>query len=223
MRRTYGPRAPTTIEAYELLAELYTSTALSYQAKAEKEKTGPLAIEYFKKALAVHEDILRLVVHEHGEDEDSDEEDTTASLLEAHGISVNGSVNGHNAQIEQDESSIDRAALALRHLHLMKLAYQRLGSWPKSYKEYEKLNAEVFRTFGAEEEWKGVQGVEKWNAKEFGAGKAESNDGAFEGVESWAFVGENDFVGKEVGQETGVTSIAAVGPRKLEVRKPIRG
>ena len=66
MRRAHGPRAPVTIETYELLAQLYTSTGLAYQSRASSEKTGPLAQEYFKKAVAVHEDILRLMVHNHG-------------------------------------------------------------------------------------------------------------------------------------------------------------
>ena len=185
MRRAHGPRAPVTIETYELLAQLYTSMGQTYQSKASSEKTGPLAQEYFKKALGVHEDILRLVVHEHGTGDDSDDElDTTAYLLAKEGIDVKKQ-EGQPTQA-LDAENIDRSAIALRQLQLMKLAYQRLGGWPKSYEEYERLNAQVFRTFGSDAKWKGVQGTEKWSAKEFGNGKAESQDGAFRGIEDWA-------------------------------------
>ncbi|KAF2866793.1 hypothetical protein BDV95DRAFT_504119 [Massariosphaeria phaeospora] len=188
MRRAHGPRSPATIETYELLAQLYTSTAQSYQAKASSEKTGPLAQEYFRKAVGVHEDILRLVVHEHGSgsgDDSDDELDTAAYLLAKEGVSV-GSQDGKQTD-SLDQGSVDRSAVALRHLHLLKLAYQRLGGWPKPYHEYEQLNAYLFREFGSDPKWKGVQGTETWDAKTFGSGKAESQDGAFTVIADWGF------------------------------------
>jgi len=192
MRRAHGPRAPVTIETYELLAQLYTSTAQTYQAKAASEKTGPLAQEYFKKAINVHEDLLRLVMHEHGSgggDDSDDEIDTAAYLLAKEGVSV----SSHDVKQtdSQHEGTIDRSATALRHLHLLKLAYQRLGGWPKPYEEYEHLNAEIFREFGSDPKWKGVRGTETWDAKSFGSGKAESQEGAFVGIEDWG-LGKDD-------------------------------
>lgn len=201
MRRAHGPRAPVTIETYELLAELYTSTGLSYQAEhAKGGKTDGLAKDYFKKAVGVHEDILRLTVHgaggavaEDGEDSD-DDLDTAAELLAREGVSVKSpTVHGREAppQVQQTHATtnnaINNSAVALKHMHLLKLAYQRLGGWPKSYSEYERLNAQIFRTFGTEQQWKGVEGTEKWDAKSFGAGKAETKDGEFMGVKDWAF------------------------------------
>ncbi|UPX15179.1 uncharacterized protein EKO05_0005636 [Ascochyta rabiei] len=189
MRRAHGPRAPVTIETYELLAQLYTSMGQSYQAKASSEKTGPLAQEYFKKAIGVHEDILRLVVHDHGSGDDSDDElDTTAYLLAKEGVNVQKQEGQPTAVLDAD--NIDKSAIALRHLHLLKLSYQRLGGWPKAYDEYERLNAQIFRTFGAESKWKGVQGTEKWSAKEYGHGKAESQDGSFKSIGDWALGSE---------------------------------
>jgi hypothetical protein len=186
MRRAHGPRAPVTIETYELLAQLYTSLGQTYQAKASSEKTGPLAQEYFKKAMGVHEDILRLVVHDHGSGDDSDDElDTTAYLLAREGVNVKQQDGKQGEAFDAD--NIDKSAIALRHLQLLKLAYQRLGAWPKPYEEYEHLNAQLFRTFGSDTKWKGVQGTEKWSAKEFGHGKAESQDGSFKGISDWAF------------------------------------
>lgn len=144
-----------------------------------------MAQEYFKKALGVHEDILRLVVHEHGTGDDSDDElDTTAYLLAKEGVDVKKQAGQPTAAL--DAEKIDKSAIALRHLQLMKLAYQRLGGWPKSYEEYEHLNAQVFRTFGSDHKWKAIQGTEKWSAKEFGHGKAESQDGSFKGLQDWA-------------------------------------
>ncbi|KAJ4301643.1 hypothetical protein N0V90_003736 [Kalmusia sp. IMI 367209] len=188
MRRAHGPRAPVTIETYELLAQLYTSTGLSYQSKASTEKTGPLATDYFKKALNVHEDILRILVQDDGDD-DSDDDDTAATYLAEHGASTNGSVDGRFAEsLDQSASLINKPVLALHHLHLLKLAYQRVGGWSKPYAEYERLNASLFREFGGQEAWKGAQGVETWSAKGFGAGKAEKTDGAFVRVREWGIV-----------------------------------
>lgn len=187
MRRAHGPRAPVTIETYELLAELYTSTALTYQ---KDPKTAGLATEYFKKAISVHEDILRLVVNEQsdGHDDSDDELDTTAALLAKEGVKVKR-LDSHSAPA-LDADEIDKSALARKHFHLLKLAYQRLGGWPKSYTDYERLNAQVFRVFGAEEAWRNVQGTEKWDAKGYGNGQAESQDGVFNGLEDWSFGSE---------------------------------
>lgn len=192
MRRAHGPRAPVTIETYELLAQLYTSAGLTYQSKATTEKTGALATEHFKKALMVHEDILRLLVQHDDADDDSDDDDTAAALLAEHHSSVNGSVDGRFASsslLDQSTASIaDKPALALHHLHLLKLAFQRVGGWPKPRAEYERLNASLFREFGGEEAWKGARGVETWSAKGFGAGKAESGEGVFGEVREWWIV-----------------------------------
>jgi hypothetical protein len=181
MRRAHGPRAPVTIDTYELLAQLYTSAGLS-------EKAGSAASQqYFKKAVNVHEDVLRLMVQDHGAEEDSDDElDTAAYLLAKEGVTVKSQSNEHVESLDAD--NIDKPAVALHHLKLLKLAFQRLGGWPKPYEEYEQLNATLFRTYGSEANWKGVEGTEKWSAKEFGTGKAESQHGSFEDFRhTWDF------------------------------------
>lgn len=104
------------------------------------------------------------------------------SILKDHGVSIDEDDDG----IDDDEQ-VDRPALVKQHLKLLKLAYQRLGKWPKNYAVYEKLNADVFHTFASD--LKGVEGVEKWNAKTFGAGKAESNEDEFKGVNDWEILG----------------------------------
>ena len=200
MRRAHGPRAPVTIETYELLAQLYTSTGQHYQAQAAKgEKTASIAQDYFKKAVLVHEDILRVLVnkssssHTHDDDDDDDDEmDTTAELLAREGINVKTQANAPSPTAI-DSATLDRAATALKHLRLLKLAYQRHGGWPKPYAEYDRLNALLFRVFGTDPTWSGVEGTEKWDAKPFGAGKAEAAEGGFKGVDDWTF-GSDDLV-----------------------------
>jgi hypothetical protein len=199
MRRVHGPRHPATLDTYLLLSELYTSTGLSYQAKAASDKSAaPLAKEYFKKALLIHEDLLRLLVHEDGADDDSDDElDSTAAILAEHGISVKGSTTGGQNGMQEEApalSEAEKAFIAKRHLVLLKLAYQRLGGWPKQASEYERLNADAFGVFGTTQEWKGLEGVEKWSVKGFGVGKAESEYGIFKeaGVGSWEFAAGGD-------------------------------
>ncbi|KAF2454326.1 hypothetical protein BDY21DRAFT_353647 [Lineolata rhizophorae] len=171
MRRVHGACHPITLETNLLLAQLYTSTGQSYQ----KNKAPELANEYFKKALLVHEEMLRLLVNEGTGADDDDELDTAAALLAEHGVSVHS---------DHDQSeNVDLSDVAKMHFFLLKFAFQRLGSWPKPYAEYERLNADLFRRF----QWNDVEGTEKWQAKGFGGGKSESAEGSFAGVQSWEF------------------------------------
>ncbi|KAF2036681.1 hypothetical protein EK21DRAFT_105994 [Setomelanomma holmii] len=207
MRRAHGPRAAVTIETYELLAELYTSTGLSYQ---KDPKTHSLATDFFKKAVGVHEDILRLVAstagqESLGEDSDDDDIDTAAALLAREGVKVKDPVTNTAPAHTSNETQIDRSALAFKHLKLLKLAFQRLGGWPKQYADYERLNAQIFRSFGGEAKWKGVEGTEKWDAKGFGQGKAESSEGSFEGVQEWGFGSEEVLLEAQKHQGVGVS------------------
>ncbi|KAI4660911.1 uncharacterized protein J4E79_005479 [Alternaria viburni] len=222
MRRAHGPRAPVTIETYELLAQLYTSTGHAYQAQAAKgEKTASLAADYFKKAISVHEDILRVLVNDQtsASNDSDDEDDTTAELLAREGVNVQNSPNSPRPAAV-DSNTLDKSATALKHLHLLKLAYQRYGGWPKSYSEYEHLNAQLFRLFGAEAKWKGVEGTEKWDAKTFGAGKAESQEGGFRGIADWS-LGSEELVsaghGHGQGQHGAMVGNGVVAPLKTHI------
>ncbi|KAK3080720.1 hypothetical protein LTS18_013809 [Coniosporium uncinatum] len=188
MRRVHGARHPATLETYDLLAQLYTSTGLQYAKGADKDKNAAgLASEYFKKAVLVREDLLRLVVSEQlgSEDDDDEDEDTAAAILAEHGVSVSGSANGDDGRDQIDAPAMDKAQFARTQLRMLKLAFQRLGNWPRQYAVYERLNADVFRAF----ELQGVEGVEKWTAKGFGGGKAESQEGEFSTVKNWEILG----------------------------------
>ncbi|KAF2771716.1 hypothetical protein EJ03DRAFT_289185 [Teratosphaeria nubilosa] len=190
LKKTHGARHPATLDTYGLLAHLYTSVGLSHQQSGDKDKVAAgLAADYFKKAVFVHEDILRSLVSGPGQhsastvDED-DDDFTAASILRQHGVVVDEDNDGR-----ADELDLDKGALVQVHLRLLKYAYQRLGSWPKPYSTYERLNADLFATYG--KQLAGQEGVEKWSPKGFGAGKAESNDGVFVGVGDWEILPES--------------------------------
>ena len=184
LRRVHGTRHPATLDAYGLLAQLYTSTGQLYQANAEKEKNAAsIASDCFKKAILVHEDVLRWLMGGQREttdvdNDEDDDEDTAATILKEHGIFVDEDNDGR-----ADEDDVDKGKLAKLHFRLLKLAFQRFGSWPKQYVVYERLNADVYKVFGPQ--LGGMEGVEKWQAKGFGAGKAESSEGAFEDPTDW--------------------------------------
>ncbi|EME41438.1 hypothetical protein DOTSEDRAFT_46432 [Dothistroma septosporum NZE10] len=184
LRRVNGIKHPATLETYDLLAQLYTSIGQNYQKETASDKAAAgLAAEHFKKAIFVHEDILRWLLNstEGGAAAvDDDDDDMAATILAQHGVSVEKVGDAAIDGAAENDNGIDaakRSELVRRHMHLLKLAYQRLGSWPKPYAQYEKLNADLFKSFG--EVLKGAEGVEKWQIKGFGGGKAESTEGTF--------------------------------------------
>lgn len=181
---------------------MYQQTA----AKGDKA-AGLVAQDYFKKAMGIHEVVLRSMVNaqsgEAGDGEDSDDEfDTAAALLAREGVNPKRPIKKTSAAL--DASQIDKSVVARKHLYLLKFAYQRLGSWPKPYAEYERLNAQIFRLFSSEASWKGVEGTEKWDAMGFGAGKAESQEGSFGGIKDWAFGSDRVIIEAENHQNGGL-------------------
>ncbi|KUJ18660.1 uncharacterized protein LY89DRAFT_683570, partial [Mollisia scopiformis] len=115
LRRVWGALDATTLDMHILLSEFYTSS------------------EQYRKAMQVHEDVLRDTVSDKGE------------------------------EINQAEA----AAIAVRHLELLRRAYQRLGGWDKDPQVYVDLYQQLAHVFGSEENWKKaqIQGVEKWSTK----------------------------------------------------------
>nr|POE74801.1 hypothetical protein CFP56_37332 [Quercus suber] len=176
LRRVHGNRHPAVLDAFTLLAQLYTSTGQHYQ----NEKNAGLAAEYFKKSIVVHEDVLRWLVSDGNSaatEDDDDDEDTAAAILAEHGVKTEAG--------EQDSEVSDavKSQLVKTHLVMLRNAYQRLGSWPKEYAVYERLNAAVYRKYSGQ--LSGVEGVEKWTAKGFGAGKSQTTEGSFVGISDW--------------------------------------
>ncbi|KAJ6016828.1 hypothetical protein N7451_000207 [Penicillium sp. IBT 35674x] len=161
-RRVNGPRHSSTLEMSILLTQLYTGIAQRYQTA----KNGHImANKYYKKAAGVHENLLRIFI-------DPALADIEGGLESS--FSLDGSAYDLNIEETTNGSSLSEGEHARQHLHLLKLAVQRLGDWPKEYADYENLNAELFAKFGSE--LQGFEGVEKWNLKGFGSGKSSANE-----------------------------------------------
>ncbi|GKZ34145.1 hypothetical protein AbraIFM66950_004327 [Aspergillus brasiliensis] len=155
--RVQGPRHASTVEMTVLLSQMYTSVAQGYQNQKDRRE---LAYRYYKKAAAVHENALRYFI---------DPTSVSASEMESGVISGLSSPASSPGVGAEEEGKYVR-----KHLHLLKLAVERLGDWPKEYSEYERLNSDLFRTYS--NDLKGVEGIEKWNLKRFGSGRAEASD-----------------------------------------------
>jgi tetratricopeptide (TPR) repeat protein len=156
--RVHGPQHPSSDEMTVLLSQMYASVAQGYQGRKEHRE---LAYRYYKKAAALHENALRAFV----------DPSSLASPAVDSGTSSPSSESGPPSPGERSEES---GKYVRQHLHLLKLAVERLGNWPKDYKEYENLNSALFQVF--EDDLKGVEGVDKWNLKNFGSGRAEASD-----------------------------------------------
>ncbi|KAL4789684.1 hypothetical protein BDV19DRAFT_396748 [Aspergillus venezuelensis] len=173
--RVYGPSHPGTIEMSVFLFQIYTSVAQGYDGRGTQSKRSKdgdheyhreLAYQYYRKAAALHENALRALI----DPTDSFVAGSSSPGEVSTAISP-GSTSPASPGEEPGESAGKRAR---KYLHLLKLAVERLGNWPKDYSDYEKLNADLFKTFG--NDLRGVEGVEKWNPKHFGSGRAEASD-----------------------------------------------
>ncbi|KAF3395404.1 hypothetical protein DPV78_009173 [Talaromyces pinophilus] len=156
--RVHGPQHPSSDEMTVLLSQMYASVAQGYQGRKEHRE---LAYRYYKKAAALHENALRAFV----------DPTSLASTAIDSGSSSPSSESGPPSPGERSEESGKHVR---QHLHLLKLALERLGNWPKDYKEYESLNSALFQAFG--DDLKGIDGVDRWNLKDFGSGRAEASD-----------------------------------------------
>ncbi|KAL4976879.1 hypothetical protein BDW66DRAFT_133979 [Aspergillus desertorum] len=177
-RRVHGARHPNTLQMSVLLSQLYTGIGQRYQAHKGAQE---LANRYYKRAAALHENILRAL-------SDPTFTDMDGSL--DCGMSTDGSVLDLDSDLANAALSDDQIR---HHFKLFKLAIQRLGAWPKDYSEYERLNADLFREYP--EALKGIEGIEKWDLKSFGAGKAESNEDQVDAeFRDWRLFGESHLV-----------------------------
>ncbi|EAW11609.1 NACHT domain protein [Aspergillus clavatus NRRL 1] len=180
-RRVHGACHPATLDASILLSQLYTSVGQKYLS----QRNGPsLANRYFKKSVAVHENILRIFADptlgemENGLENSMSMDDSGYDLEMRESMFASGNGNGgFNGHVSDGEH-------VRRHLYLLKLATERLGYWPKEYSEYERLNADLIREF--QSDLQGVEEVEHWDLKAFGAGQAESDaDLVDDGFRGW--------------------------------------
>lgn len=156
--RVHGPRHPSTVEMTMLLSQMYTGAAQGYLSQKSRRE---LAYQYYRKAAALHENALRSFI---------DPSSTSATEMDTEvisGLSTPSSASSPGETAEEGKH-------VRQHLHMLKLAVERLGDWPKEYSEYERLNHDLYRTFANDLE--GVDGVDKWNLRSFGSGRAEASD-----------------------------------------------
>jgi tetratricopeptide (TPR) repeat protein len=195
-RRVHSLRHPATLEMSVLLSQIYTGTAQRYQHQQGENNPGAkdMANRYYRKAAAIHENILRVFtdpVYASMDDstfmDDSNNGNNDSGVFNGGSPSVDGELSprlqktfgdlpahhGRPVHGDDDDDDDDDGHHVRQHLLLLKLAVQRLGCWPKDYAEYERLNADVFREYHAD--LKGVGGVEKWDLSAFGDGKAEAD------------------------------------------------
>jgi tetratricopeptide (TPR) repeat protein len=143
LRRAHGALWPRTREMYDLLSRLYTAQGR------------------FADAMAVHEDILGVIVD--GEDFDEDGVD-------------DGDEGKFGAMTPET-----RRALAQSLLELLKRAYMRLQGWEKAKSVYVELDKKLRR------EIKGIEGetVDKWDWKKMGQ---VDELGMYKGPEQWCIL-----------------------------------
>lgn len=156
--RVRGPRHSSTVEMTMLLSQMYTGAAQGYQSQKGRRE---LAYRYYRKAAALHENALRAFV---------DPSSASATEMDTEvisGLSTPSSASSPGETVEEGKH-------VRQHLHMLKLAVERLGDWPKEYSEYERLNHDLYNTFANDLE--GVDGLDKWNLRSFGSGRAEAND-----------------------------------------------
>lgn len=212
VRRVHGARGQQrALSIMTLLASLYTSTAQHYQAHASAETNGhkqravDMSRLYFKKAVGVHEDVLKLLL-DADMDDGSDDESVSSSMhstvrrSDAHLLRsppLSRRVSGHRV-LEQHQThhhqtlslTREQQIVAVKtHLHLLKIALQRLGTWAKPANEYEQLTSKAWTEFGSELSAAGMKDQARskgWKLEGFGNGKSEGGDeGAFVRPESW--------------------------------------
>lgn len=91
VRRVNGARHPRTLSFYTLLASLYTSLAKQYQSiqgdSNQKKQNEELAKTYYRKAVNVHEDVIKLLV-DNSLDNSDDEDDLESELETGDAISI---------------------------------------------------------------------------------------------------------------------------------------
>lgn len=217
VRRVHGARHPRTLETMSLLAELYTSSAQYYQfipgfvangkSGAGGDKNREMARVYLKKACAVHEDALKLLVDKAGDDGEISDDESVSSrgspsvspsfIRKSSYASTFSHGHQHHHHRYRRRSSITRdqeVSAVKTHLRLLKLALQRLGTWARSADEYERLTARVWDDFGNELKADGVKEDQvlskKWKLEEYGNGRSEGavTEGAFEAPRTWEVV-----------------------------------
>lgn len=187
VRRVHGVRHYRAISFNALLASMYTSLALKYSEEAihennkNKSHARDMARVYFKKAIQVHEEVLKQIVNTDDADDsdcDDDESDYTDVMSAHRGLA--GTRNG-NAPVgcglvwpsrEQELHSIKL------HIRRLQLALQRYGGFVKPSSTYEKLTGRVWETYHKDPSFnmgKDQVLANTWKIEGYGSGRAEGD------------------------------------------------
>ena len=180
VRRVHGSRSVTALGFYQLLSQLYISSAL--QLKQDDSKTAQdTARAYFKKAADTHSEVLKLFIDASEGSDDEDASDLDSEISSSNRSSPTPGC-GH-AFLEQKKEH-DEAIK--RHIRGLRLAYQRFGGWGRDAAEVEKVTDLVWQAHGKELglERKDVMSRE-WSAQGWGSGKAEGAEDEFVGPARW--------------------------------------
>ncbi|KAI3323513.1 hypothetical protein HD806DRAFT_535339 [Xylariaceae sp. AK1471] len=197
LRRTNGPRHKQTLAMYELLASIYTSAGKHYidRANAEKASEGDKkrdatqARSYFKKAVTVNEDLLKVLVEIDADNSDDDDDDTFSVMSGSHhgslrnrssgfglgrsisklGLRQSASGSKNDSGLTETEVANNRQQeaprevliqVARKHLRLAKLAVQRYGVWDRvTIRRFDNLTNKIWREFGQELKLKDEQAL----------------------------------------------------------------
>lgn len=188
VRRVHGLRHYHTLSFHALLASMYTSLALKYKDEAanesnkNKKHSEEMARVHFRKAVQVHEEVLKLIVMTDEDISDCDSDDEEYTDVE----SANGNASAGFAWVSKDQELLYVRA----HIRRLQLALQRYGGWLKSVDDYERLTSKVWGCYGKEQGFKLVQEqvlASKWKMNGFGNGKAEGDvkEDGFRLPEAW--------------------------------------
>lgn len=184
VRRVHGVRHYQAISFNALLASMYTSLALKYNEEAGNEHTKnktharDMSRVYFKKAIQVHEEVLKQIVNT-DEIDDSDCDDDESDYTDM--ASARGGLAGPNGHAAVNGglvwASREQEIQAVKsHIRRLQLAIQRYGGFVKPPSTYEKLTGRVWETYHKDPAFKMGQDqvlANKWKVEGYGSGKAE--------------------------------------------------
>ena len=172
VRCVHGSRSSEALVFFDLLTHLHTSHALQQGSESKSTRNS-----YLKKAMNRHEEVLKLFVHANENSDDEDDSDF-------------GSDAGSSSGAEKGEVHGDEELKVIRtHLRLLKLSFQRLGTWSKHREEFVTVTNAVWEAYGVSLKMdKRNVLCNDWSAQGFGDGKAEASEDLFSLPKTWSIL-----------------------------------
>lgn len=200
VRRVHGVRHYQTVKFQALLASMYTSLALKHNDDAHREDfknkkhAEEMARVYFRKAVQVHEEVLKQIINDEDadmsdcDDDESDYPDNNSHRRYSGMPLTNGNAGtqgGFAWRSKKQEIESVRA-----HIRRLQLALQRYGGWVRPAADYERLTKQVWQQYEKEDDLNLAEKqviASQWKVDGFGLGKAEGgvNEDGFKLPEVW--------------------------------------